>query len=137
MKQSLIWVGLLLVVIVVLVFLGWSSGYVGNVAIRRVQPAGVRVDLDISQPVVPGVHTDVHWSAPRGTDIDEVIFEARSSQENFFIGQGKLADDVATLNFPCTIDDTQIGLVMIDAESEQVLGFEQVQLLPAGPDCLH
>ncbi|MBI3255745.1 MAG: hypothetical protein HYZ63_02130 [Candidatus Andersenbacteria bacterium] len=134
MRKVYIWVGVLMAV--VLALLAWERTSLGNLGIRRVEQTGVRVNLEVAEPVLPGVQTAVHWKQPAGVASDNVIFEVRTSQDTFFVGQGRLADGSAVVLFPCTISEAEVGLSLLEAGTSQVLGTTLVKVLPAGPDCL-
>lgn len=133
-KKILIGVGVLIVII--LVVLIWERTVYGNISIRRVENIGVKVTLDVSEPVVPGVTTSVRWRRPSGGITGDVIFEVRSTKDTFFVGQARLTDGAASILIPCALDEPEVGISMLDAETNQVLGAKLVQALPAGPDCL-
>lgn len=112
---------------------GVLANVVGNIGIRRVQSTQA-IDLQVVQPVVPGVATTVRWNAPLG-GAQDVAFGLRTASVDQIIGVGVLNQGAAEVVFPCAVDQTAGSLVMSRAGSGEVVAWSRVRMLPPGPDC--
>lgn len=121
---------------IVLLVLAWGVQQVGNVGVRRVQPLGERITLTFSQPVQPGAPAQVHWNVPSQTSNRDLVFQVRTATDTLLIGDGQLAQGVATVGWPCDGLGESVGLTMQDAATDEVIASASVTVLPPGPDCL-
>ena len=119
-----------------LLLLAWGVEQVGSVGVRRVKPPTARVDLEVGGPWLPGVLASVHWNVPAGKAGGQVLFELRPAQATVIVGAGVWSSGAASIFVPCTIAAEEIGLAMVDATTEEILATTQVEVLPAGPDCV-
>lgn len=119
----------------VVLILGVLAIWVGNVGIRRIQPQHI-VDLSVSQPIILGVETVVHWVAPAAAINKQVEFRLRADTFERTVGAGDLSDESATVIFPCIIENHVGTLSMVDVDTGELITWEEVRMLPAGPDCL-
>ncbi|MBI3251400.1 MAG: hypothetical protein HYZ62_00645 [Candidatus Andersenbacteria bacterium] len=123
-------------VAVLVLVLAWGAISIGNVGVRRVKPLVARVALEFSQPLLPGVLSAVHWNVPATRTGGQVLFEIRTAQTTAFAGTGVWRDGVASIFVPCDIAAGKIGLEMVDGATKEILASTQVDVLPAGPDCV-
>ncbi len=123
-----------LLVIILLVAVGVLASVIGNIGNRRVQSTQ-DINMQILQPIVPGVATTLRWDVPIGSNQD-VVFHLRTSSLAQTIGTAKLGEGEAELVFPCTLNQTTGSLVMIQASNEKVIAWSRVRMLLPGQDCL-
>ena len=134
MKRSSLWLfgGLVLA----LILIGWAVASVGNITIRRVQSTDTVVQMQISNPLAPGVGSVVHWQVVASLADRSVFFFLHTLKGDFNIGQGVVSAGQAVIHVPCAVTAGDDSLLMRDISSGEVLGTATVTLLAPGPDCL-
>jgi len=121
--------------IIVAIGLGYLASRVGGIAVRGVRD-GTPVTLMVSEPIVPGVVTQVTWNAPEGDGA--VAVHVRTASGDAVIGTSQLAAGQANVQFPCEASgETSVSLqFLLETGQQQVLAHRTVSVLPPGPDCL-
>ncbi len=131
-KRTTIFIG---VGIAVLIVLGILTTLVGGVSIRRVQPL-VDVTMNIHSPLVPGVGTKIEWDVPSDLTNQQVDVVLRTKAGNAVIGTAQLFAKEVLVTPPCQEEsDSAATISLVGSDSKEVLSWQEVEMLPAGPDC--
>lgn len=120
----------------VVIVLAILAGVAGNVAIRTVQDQGTTVTLQITEPVVLGVDSAIHWKTPAGMTNTLVQLKLRTLSAEKVIGQAKLSDKSAAVRFPCGLNYNQATLELLDQRTGEVLAAASITAFAEGQDCV-
>lgn len=126
--------------IIALIVIGVLVERIGAISIRRAEQIGSEISLSLPQAVVPGVQTTVGWVAPPGFPNSEVAILVRTVDGEEEIGRGRLGDEKAVVIFPCSLGHEQASVLMTIVEGrtrQQLVDWQPVTVLPAGPDCIY
>lgn len=119
---------------IIILLLGFLVSQVGNVGIRRVSSNGKR-NLEISNPIVPGVATTVRWPVDTTQANSDVELNLKTTTQNITLGTTNLHAGVVTVVFPCTIESYSGSITLMETGSEELVSWTDVEILPPGQDC--
>ena len=128
-------IALAVVISIAILTVGILASVVGNVGVRRVQVAG-GITLNVQEPVVPGVPAQVRWSLDKDVRDRLVDIKVRFGSSDQMLTTIQLAKGSAMVVFPCSVTTTSGNISLVDKATGEVLIWQQVKILPAGPDCV-
>lgn len=134
--RSVVVLSLVLVGIVALLVLGFLLTRIGGVSIRSSVVQVANLPLRVVDPLVPGVPTRVTWDAREGTGSGVVQLILRDRRQEHTMGEVELNSGVATGAVPCDVDGAVASVVLREVSSGAVYGFQEVEMLPPGPECV-
>lgn len=126
---------LLLVTLVftLVILVGLLVNDAGYVSVRRVQPKR-STELVIVEPLVPGVPTVIRWDAGNDTFAD-VALEVRTRSTTDFLGTVSFHEQRLASKVSCSIGDQEASIVMTSTQTQELIAWLPVRILPAGRDC--
>lgn len=123
---------------ILLIVLGYLATQVGGIAIRGTGLEGESTGLTVVQPLLPGVDTIVRWDASPTLAGQQAQVSIRTSEGSEVIGEAEAQSGQAVASIPCVEDSSDVSLVLwfIDSTGQsEVVAWQGVEVLPAGPDC--
>jgi hypothetical protein len=125
----------LILIVVGIAIVAVLGALVGNIGIRRVQ-FGSNALLGVSDPVLPGVATVVHWTPAGNAVVPTITLKVRDRRFETVMGSAPFSDQAAAVIFPCDLEGDNASLIMVDATTGLLINWAEVAMLPPGPDCL-
>lgn len=125
--------------VVGLLGVGYLASRVGNIAARGVRDGGGRVELTVSDPIVPGVAVKASWNTALGQESMPVVLRGRGREGEVAVGKSEFGVGQAMIAIPCEMGSQTIAVSLYAApngQAEELLAWTSAQILPAGPDCL-
>ncbi len=128
-------IALVVVASIAVLIIGILASVVGNVGVRRVQVAD-GITLNVQEPVIPGVPAQVRWSLDEDA-IDRLVdIKVKFGASDQILTTVQLVKGSAMVVFPCSATTTSGNISLVDKATGEVLIWQQVKILPAGPDCV-
>jgi hypothetical protein len=136
--RALSWVVIGVVGVVILLAVAILAGQVGGIAIRKQGAKQDPLQLLVSEPVVRGVPVMVRWDAAVVIQIpnEVVTFFWRDQTKEYRLGETQLDAGSVTVQFPCVAQPSGGSLVVRSTATAKVIGSRNVELAPAGPECI-
>jgi len=108
---------------------------VGGISLRSAGERIGPIQLDISEPVIPGVPTVLHIQSENDVAREAMKIEWRTAQKTINVGVGLNGINQIPITIPC--DTAPIGsLIMRSQANDKVLVQRPLNVFPPGADCL-
>lgn len=120
--------------VLLLLGIGLTLDRVGGLAIRT-DDVSSSIDLVFSEPALRGVPLVVRWQADGEKNIG-IGVRLISSDETFVLGTGELLAGTVAVTIPCELPPAPFRLELFSTVSGALMGVSEIDVLPAGPDCV-
>ena len=114
--------------------IGLALDRVGGLSIRT-DDSTSSVNLSFSEPAVVGVPLLVRWQKEGSANIG-VALRLVSGEHTHLLGEGQFLEGAMTITLPCQLSPAPYRLELFDVLNDALLGVQEIQVLPPGPDCV-